>query len=83
MRSMNVARIERRLGFIGMRSMNEAKLGMRKRITLPRVIQREDYENRKKRLAPLPTAYYKTSTESYGVSFCSLSEYNLRHRGDF
>ena len=63
---MNVARIERRLGFIGMRSMNEAKLGMRKRITLPRVIQREDYENRKKRLAPLPTAYDKTSTGHVG-----------------
>jgi len=51
--------------------------------TLPRVIKREDYKNRKKRLAPLPTAHNKTSTGSYGVSFCSLSQYNLRHRGDF
>ena len=51
--------------------------------THSRVIQREDYKNRKKRLAPLPTAYDKTSTGSYGVSFCSLSQYNLRHRGDF
>ena len=51
--------------------------------TLLRVIQREDYKNRKKRLAPLPTAYDKTSTGSYEVSFCSLSQYNLRHRGDF
>ena len=51
--------------------------------TLPRVIQREDYENLKKRLAPLPTAYDKTSTGSYRVSFCSLSQYNLRQRGDF
>ena len=51
--------------------------------TLLRVIQREDYENSKKRLAPLPTAYDKTPTGSYGVSFCSLLQYNLRHRGDF
>ena len=52
-------------------------------ITLPRGIQREDCKNRKKRLAPLPTAQDKASTGSYGVSFCSLSQYNLRHRGDF
>ena len=51
--------------------------------TLLRVIQREDYENSKKRVAPLPTAYDKTPTGSYGVSFCSLLQYNLRHRGDF
>ena len=53
--------------------------------TLPRVIcvQSEDCENRKKGLAPLPAAYNKTSTGSYRVSFCSLSLYNLRHRGDF
>ena len=56
---------------------------LRYHYTLPRVIQREDYENRKERLAPLPTAYDKTSTGSYGVSFCSLSQYNLRHQGDF
>ena len=51
--------------------------------TLLRVIQREDCENPKKKLAPLPAAYDKTSTVSYGVSFCGLSQYNLRHRGDF
>ena len=51
--------------------------------TLARVIQREDCKNRKKRLAPPPTALDKTSTGSYGVSFCSLLQYNLRHRGDF
>ena len=51
--------------------------------THSRVIQREDYKNRKKRLAPLPTTYDRTSTGSYEVSFCSLSQYNLRHRGDF
>ena len=52
-------------------------------VTLPRAIQREDYENRKKWLAPPPTTYDKTATVSYGVSFSSLSPYNLRHRGDF
>ena len=53
--------------------------------TLPRVIcvQSEDCENRKKGLAPLPAAYNKTSTGSHGVSFCGLSQYNLRHQGDF
>ena len=31
------------------------KDAMREKATPPRVIQREDYKNRKKRLAPLPT----------------------------
>ena len=34
--------------------------------TLPRVIQSEDYKNRKNRLAPLPTAYDKTSQDHMG-----------------
>ena len=63
--------------------------GKRRKVYFPlsctplRVLQREDYENLEKRSALLPTAYDKTSTGSYGVSFCSLSHYNLRHRGDF
>ena len=53
------------------------------RFQVPRVIQREDNKNRKKRLAPLPTGYVQTSTGSYGVSFCSLSQYNMSRRGNF
>ena len=52
--------------------------GKRRKVYFPlsctplRVLQREDYENLEKRSALLPTAYDKTSTGSYGVSFCSL-----------
>ena len=40
------------------------------------------YKNCEIRLAPLPTAYNKTSIGSHEISFWSLSQNNLHQRGD-